>query len=91
MNQIAIRATIKQGNYIVLHVPLYKKQYVRANFHFLKHLVESGKSWGAPWASSAFIYESLGGMLAECFKGSKIDHKTDIFQFLCPTKSKVFC
>ena len=64
-NEIAI-------NFAKLIPELYGKQYVRANVHFLKHLVESVKAWGAPWASSAFIFESLGGMLAECFKGSKM-------------------
>jgi hypothetical protein len=56
-------------NFAKLIPELYGKQYVRANVHFLKHSVESVKSW-APFASSAFIFESLGGMLAQCFKGS---------------------
>jgi Transposase family tnp2 len=61
---------------------LYGPKYVRSNVHLLQHIVDSTKLWGAPWASSAFLFESLGGLLGKFFKGSNRISKQIFSNFL---------
>ena len=65
---------------------LYGKKYVRYNVHLLTHIVDSVQTWGAPWASSAFLYESWGGLLSNFYKGTKSVTK-EIFSYFLARKS----
>ena len=59
---------------------LYGHKFVRYNVHLLLHIVDSVELWGAPWASSAFLYESWGGLLSNYFNGTKTITK-EIFSY----------
>ncbi len=50
---------------------LYGEQQLSYNVHILSHVVDSVEDWGAPWASSAFIYEDAGGKLKNMFHGTR--------------------
>ena len=46
---------------------LYSLHNVSYNNHILQHIVETVEYWGAPWASSAFVYEDCGGKLKKLY------------------------
>ncbi len=61
---------------------LYAEEHVNYNVHLLIHVVESVTDWGAPWASSAFIFEDGGGKLKNSFHGTRYIGKQIFTNFL---------
>ena len=57
-------------NFIDLFPEIYGTVNVHYNVHLLIHLLERFENWGAPWASSAFLYEDVGGFLAKQVHGT---------------------
>ncbi|KAK4045314.1 hypothetical protein OUZ56_032852 [Daphnia magna] len=50
--------TVEKGSGLVRVFPLsFPIHHVSYNVHILLHVTEGAKNWGAPWASSAFLYE----------------------------------
>jgi hypothetical protein len=49
---------------------LYGEEHCTYNVHVLQHIPDSVNNWGAPWASSSFLYEDLGRILKSFFHGT---------------------
>jgi hypothetical protein len=49
---------------------LYGEEQCTYNVHVLQHIPDSVNNWGAPWASSSFLYEDLGRILKSFFHGT---------------------
>ena len=64
------KARLLLFNFIDLFPAIYGADNVLYNVHLLIHLFESVENWGAPWASSAFLYEDIGGFLANQLHGT---------------------
>ena len=69
---------------------LYGEEHVNYNVHLLIHVVESVENWGAPWASSAFLYEDAGGKLKNSFHGTRYVAKQMLCNFLAHRKLREF-
>ncbi len=63
---------------------IYK--FVAFDTQTLWHVAEGAKNWGAPWASSAFLYEDIGGLIKRLFHGSNSIAKQIFRNFLCASK-----
>ncbi len=51
--------------FVALIPKLYGVEHVSYNVHILLHVAEGAKNWGAPWASSAFLYEDAGDVFMD--------------------------
>jgi len=72
--------------FVALIPTLYGVEHVSYNVHILLHVAEGAKNWGAPWASSAFLYEDAGGLSKRLFHGSNSIAKQIFRNFLCASK-----
>ena len=61
---------------------IYGEENVCYNLHLLIHMLESIDRWGAPWSTSAFLYEDVGGTLAKQFHGTRYLSEQIIQNFL---------
>jgi hypothetical protein len=68
--------------FVALIPKLYGVERVSYNVHILLHVVEGAENWGAPWASSAFLYEDVGGLIKRLFHGSNSIAKQIFRNFL---------
>ncbi|KYN11772.1 hypothetical protein ALC57_16070 [Trachymyrmex cornetzi] len=50
---------------------LYCTEYLTFNMHLLLHIPQYVKYWGAPWDSSAFMFEHGNGVLLKLFRGTQ--------------------
>lgn len=72
--------------FVALIPKLYGVEHVSYNVHILLHVAEGAKNWGAPWSSSAFLYEDAGGLIKRLFHRSNSIAKQIFKNFLCASK-----
>lgn len=69
---------------------LYGIEEASYNIHILQHVVEAVELWGAPWASSMFLFEDCGGRLKRLFHGSNAIGNQMFSRFLAGRKLRKF-
>ncbi len=69
---------------------LYSLHNVSYNIHILQHVVETVEYWGAPWASSAFVYEDCGGKVKKLVHGTGYVPEQMLNNFLYSMKLREF-
>ena len=74
--------------FIYLVPSLYGDENVSYNVHILQHIPEAVKYWGAPWATSAFLFEDAGGDLIHQFHGTRYVAEQIFSNFLSKAKLK---
>jgi hypothetical protein len=77
-------------NFIIGVQDLYGSAHVSYNVHLLFHMVDYVKMWGAPWRSSAFLFEHVGGVMAKRFHGSTHINKHIFSSFFAANALKRF-
>ena len=85
--RIALRLFHK---FILLTADLYGEENVTYNLHLLQHLPQSVRDWGAPWATSAFLFESAGGDLIQLFHGTRYIPQQMFSGFLAKRKLRTY-
>lgn len=50
---------------------LYGTEHLTFNTHLLLHMPQYVRNWGAPWDSSAFMFEHGNGVLLKLFRGTQ--------------------
>ena len=74
--------------FIFLVPTLYGEENVSYNIHILQHIPEAVQNWGAPWATSAFLFEDAGGDLIHQFHGTRYVSEQIFSNFLSKAKLK---
>ena len=84
-----IRAAQNLFDNFIYDIPeLYGVEHVSYNIHILQHIPQTVKNWGAPWSSSAFLFEDAGGELIQLFHGTRYVPEQIFSNFLAKRRLK---
>jgi hypothetical protein len=84
-----IRAAQNLFDNFIYDIPeLYGLEHVSYNIHILQHIPQTVNKWGAPWSSSAFLFEDGGGELIQLFHGTRYVPEQVFSNFLAKRRLK---